>query len=1120
MLSKNDTSHLTYFRNSLADSIRATPDERVFDTAIQIYVSQVEDKLMLHSEDIRQISKRNHNDRATPHSTGAKRLDVIWAPYVWRLKPEHCQMRNGLPKWLTPLCIPVCIEESGEVIPDTQSTPWINRLLLMPVYPERLAVGTTESQDRYLASAQYNETTVTCLRDALNYCADLYFSVCKTTPVKALFEEHGYTLEDYGFLYAPDTRTSIVAPLIALYDACLRDNKVGRPFSEIVDGAASDAVSSPTAARFSNHIGHNDLQPPLSPSQRVAMLDAQQSTALTLQGPPGTGKTAFATNLVCNEEVAQASSRIEYSTACIVAPTNQAVSRALDLLFTNARWTGATKSLAIQFTTGSDSESRSDINKLSFVQLNGIEAHPILREDFIPNALNNFVANATKHFERQYTRTDLDRLISDLELELKNKINSFQNSYLANERIEAVNRAIKIISNCTEKSAFFVWKENLSATIQRQRSVHDRLELVIKHWIKFRDTTSIWIDVVSTLPGIGEINTSNRNIAFFRKFEFGLGNIDYSNISLINNTLKRIWQLSSKQLNANVNLELEACNLISDIKEIEEISFIPDVVNNGIRNEEKVDRIRSDIFTTAIRLKEGRWIRNRLKDIHLFKGSNTAEPGKKELILRAILEYFVAIGTTLHSAPKVFGEVSNGALRPYWEFFSLVIVDESGQVTPDIGITASNFGTKFISLGDHMQIEPIWNLSASTDSGNALQAELIQNPKEWMTLKASGITSSSGNLARYMSSTTNSRILKEQFRSKPDIVDFLNDLCYQQSLVAMKAHDTTFSFAVCNVLGMTDSSGGSKYNSNEAAAVALTVHQNISQWAETYQIDQKSLSIGIVTPFVRQVDEIHKYLREWGVSGCQVGTIHSFQGSEFDIVLFSPVEQSAFESRPFFDSTKNMINVAVSRTKELFVLVGDVGSWKSGTLRATSFLLPYLSGAGALEINIPLTMKSSFRCMGGNAKETYKSLSQRDFGEHIKGAIQKCRGLTLVSCTGLSIDWINYSGILKSLETLINDSGNVIFLINSLKVELSNGASVSKLIATLETSGAYVFESNFIVDNYVWSDRGMHFSIGGLFSGDSYNSFCELDNIELMTILDRIPDDIKVKVTNHLNIKD
>lgn len=1119
MLSKNETAHLTYFRNSLADSIRATPDERVFDNAIQIYLSQIEGELTLHSEDVKLLSKRNSNDRPpllNHHLT--KRLDAVWAPYVWRLKPEHCQMRNGLPKWLTPLCIPVFIEESGVVLPDAMSTPWINRLLLMPVYPERLAVGTTESQDRYLASAQYNENTVTCLLDALKYCEDLYFTVCKTAPSNAQFTEHGYVLEDYGFLYAPDTRTSIVAPLIALYDACLRDSRVGGPFSAIANGIAGEGSNTALAEKYSSHLGHNDLQHPLSASQRVAMLEAQQSVALTLQGPPGTGKTAFATNLVCNEEVVQ-SLRSGRPTACILAPTNQAVSRALDLLFTNSRWTSATKSLAIQFSSGNDQDAKGDFHKLSFVQLNGIETHPLLREDFLPIALNDFISNASRHFNKQFTHSDLDSVASLLEAELKDKVTSFKNSYLANERIEAINRAIKIISNCTEKDTFLVWKTNLEETTRRQKNVHAKLELVIKHWIRFRDTSSVWLDVVASLPGIGDISLANRNINFFKKFEFGLGNIDYSDISLINSILKRIWHLSSTQLEVSIKTEQEANELLDEIMEIESISYIPDVVNCGMKSEEKIDRIRADIFSTAIRLKEANWIRKRVKDVHLFKGSNTAEPGKKELILSALLEYFVAIGTTLHSAPKVLSEISNGALRPYWEFFSLVIVDESGQVTPDIGITASHFGEKLVSLGDHMQIEPIWNLSASTDSGNALQAGLIQNPNEWMSLKATGITSSSGNLARYMSGVSNSRTLKEQFRSKPQIVNFLNDLCYQQSLIPMRSEASTLSFGICNILGMTDTSGGSKYNSSEAAAVALIVHQYISQWAETYQIEQKELSVGIVTPFVRQVEEINKFLREWGVSGCQVGTTHSFQGSEFDIVLFSPVEQCTVENRPFFDINKNMINVAVSRTKELCIIVGDVGSWKTGTLRATSYLLPYICTSEAIEVNIPLTMKSTFRALGGNATNHYKSLSQRDFGENLKKFLQKCNGLTLISCTGLSIDWINYSGILKSLEALINSSGNVIFLINTNRVEHENGASINKLIATLETSGANVFESNLIVDNYIWSERTLQFSIAGLFSGDSYNSFCELENIELLSLIERVPEDIKAKISNHLNIK-
>lgn len=81
--------------------------------------------------------------------------------------------------------------------------------------------------------------------------------------------------------------------------------------------------------------------------------------------------------------------------------------------------------------------------------------------------------------------------------------------------------------------------------------------------------------------------------------------------------------------------------------------------------------------------------------------------------------------------------------------------------------------------------------------------------------------------------------------------------------------------------------------------------------------------IGIVTPFSAQVSTIKQALGKQGIStganekSLTVGTVHSLQGAERAIVVFSPV-YSKHEDGGFIDSDNSMLNVAVSRAKDSF----------------------------------------------------------------------------------------------------------------------------------------------------------------------------------------------------------
>ena len=95
--------------------------------------------------------------------------------------------------------------------------------------------------------------------------------------------------------------------------------------------------------------------------------------------------------------------------------------------------------------------------------------------------------------------------------------------------------------------------------------------------------------------------------------------------------------------------------------------------------------------------------------------------------------------------------------------------------------------------------------------------------------------------------------------------------------------------------------------------------------------------IGIIVPFRSTVYDIRNELYENDFGMIEVGTIHTFQGREKDVIIFDTVmsgEQQYGRRRHYsvrpFDEDKNglavprLLNVAFSRSKERLVLLADM----------------------------------------------------------------------------------------------------------------------------------------------------------------------------------------------------
>lgn len=143
-------------------------------------------------------------------------------------------------------------------------------------------------------------------------------------------------------------------------------------------------------------------------------------------------------------------------------------------------------------------------------------------------------------------------------------------------------------------------------------------------------------------------------------------------------------------------------------------------------------------------------------------------------------------------------------------------------------------------------------------------------------------------------------------------------------------------------------------------------------------------NVGIITPFRNQANLITKSLDENLKEKVSVGTIHTFQGDEKDVIYFSTGISNKTHSKSF-DWVKNnqeLINVATTRAKRKFILVTDVDELKiRSSVRNDLFELYNYILARGKPINLTKSNRTYF-INGANFKN-YDTKKEQEFFETI-----------------------------------------------------------------------------------------------------------------------------------------
>lgn len=270
--------------------------------------------------------------------------------------------------------------------------------------------------------------------------------------------------------------------------------------------------------------------------------------------------------------------------------------------------------------------------------------------------------------------------------------------------------------------------------------------------------------------------------------------------------------------------------------------------------------------------------------------------------------------------------------------FDVAIVDEASQLLEPAITGLLTRVDKAILIGDHMQLPAV---SQQTSAEGMLSdvppfAEIFgltdlrmsYFERLYRTYQARGWFGSIGTL-------------HEQGRMHADIMAAANALVYGGSLVCLEESRLQISMAElfpdednwltrCRLAAVDVPSAPNEWLSKTARHETVAVIRLIQAWKHVFRHRGLDWRIGVITPFRAQIAAILHAANQvqLDMKDVSVDTVERYQGGARDIIILSTVVgHSTWLERivsPNSEGQDRKLNVALTRAREQFILVGDV----------------------------------------------------------------------------------------------------------------------------------------------------------------------------------------------------
>ncbi len=261
------------------------------------------------------------------------------------------------------------------------------------------------------------------------------------------------------------------------------------------------------------------------------------------------------------------------------------------------------------------------------------------------------------------------------------------------------------------------------------------------------------------------------------------------------------------------------------------------------------------------------------------------------------------------------------------KIFDIVIIDEASQCDIASAMPLLYRGKQMTIIGDPKQLRHVTTIQDTANQGAA--GKYGVDPSVYNYAKQSLY-----DLAeRSVGSKPGVILLNQHYRSDEKIISFSNKHFYNERLFIktdLRRRYNNHRFVkewrglywVDASIGEAERHNSSWINRGEVE-LSYQLIQNILQNLQNWNLGS-SISIGVVTPFRQQADLLRYRLQNQNAD-ITVGTAHTFQGDEKDIIVFSTVIAPGVEAGAlkWLKQTENLLNVAITRARLSLFVVGN-----------------------------------------------------------------------------------------------------------------------------------------------------------------------------------------------------
>ncbi|QBH95554.1 DNA helicase [Limnobaculum zhutongyuii] len=966
---------LRYWRNSLADaeSGKGALTSKELHTYLSVPVDSLKNGYLDKDSDVLESLFNNEAENVSL-------VKVVYRPTAYKLKFEHGKKYSGsFPEILTPVICIFWVSRDGFFLPE--SSPVIPRDLLSPQHDDKLTLSSVREMDKFLdqhellvfseqeaialfKSAKSHKELESYWTQYLYFTRSLFIELCNDQVLRERYENK----KDKGYLIKSDDVSNGTRNILKLYDwldGCqeplpLLDNyALGccTTYQPCVDALSAISLRS----------GHSNSKFPLADAQRDALaqvLTMPEGDILAVNGPPGTGKTTFVLSVVASMWVDAALKQQEPPLIIAASTNNQAVTNIIEAFGKDfeensdpfsGRWLSDINSYGGYFPASSlENKAAKHYQTAAFYR-------SLEDPEYIDRAESEFLLKA----QRVFGDNQLDSVLKiqqRLHTELNHhhqQLNSIQHAWQALKQAEK--HCYDAMGSDAELAKAAKQVELLIMKQECDLISHDLLQ-----WKQFCADESILLTLLNVLPPIARKRQLQRELFIEQRLSAIARQIIDTTENINPETALSQWIAAQQQTIIQTEALLDSWDSLLEKRNSAErcwFNLASGFISSADTTQtlDELDKaldvsLRFKLFQLAVHYWEARWLLDcRALEHELLKLSQT---GKEKTGLKSVrprwyrrMKLTPCIVSTLHSLPGCMTFSVYEGEKEYSQSYlvneiDLLIIDEAGQVAPDTAAASFSLAKRALVIGDIHQIKPVSNQSRAVDVGNMMQHQLFSHRDEYNELCLRGRSVVDGSVMRiaqsasryrYLDETEPGMFLREHRRCFDEIISFCNDLCYQGLLLPKRGKYRVSSdnqltlpaFGYLHIDGMAESPmGGSRINRLEAATVAGWLAAKRSELETTYGAKLEDI-VGVITPFKAQERLIAELCEAAGIKvgrgegEMTIGTVHALQGAERKVVIFSAV-YSRHNDGSFIDNDSSMLNVAVSRAKDSFLVFGDM----------------------------------------------------------------------------------------------------------------------------------------------------------------------------------------------------